>query len=81
MTARAPMVAADGTLTGDAVQQLRLCASGLTIVQTARRLGISVAAASQRMVRIRRALGATTNPHAVAVAFDRRILTAGEVRP
>jgi DNA-binding CsgD family transcriptional regulator len=53
---------------------LRLAADGLTVDQTARRLAISVDTVKTFRRRTRRALGAVSTSHAIAIAYRSGLL-------
>jgi DNA-binding CsgD family transcriptional regulator len=67
-----------GILTGRQMQVVTLLAEGLTQKQIGARLHLGRQAVGTHVRRVRWALGASTSAHAVALAYQRGILQAGE---
>ncbi len=65
-------------LTAAELETLRLLANGLTAPEIAAKLFMSLGAINSRVIRIRFKLGANTQAHAVALAYERGILATPE---
>lgn len=65
---------AEGTLTGEELDVLRLAAQGCNNEQIAERLGASVETVKHRLRRAFRKLGASDRAHAVAIALTHKLL-------
>ncbi|TBL44276.1 hypothetical protein EYA84_02205 [Verrucosispora sp. SN26_14.1] len=71
----APTAAPTVTLAPIDLLALQLIADGLTVDQVGARLRVGKSAIQMRMFRLRARLGATTNAHAVAIAYRTGQLT------
>ncbi|MFN8642408.1 MAG: response regulator transcription factor [Candidatus Binatia bacterium] len=65
---------AEGALTGEELDVLRLAAQGRNNEQIAERLGTSVETIKHRLRRVFRKLGASDRAHAVAIALTQKLL-------
>lgn len=66
-------------ITPNQLEALFYMANGFTDAQAANRLNISAASFSERLHAASLKLGATSRPHAIAVAFKQGLLTAAMV--